>query len=132
MILGWVTNSSYNVAKEISEQWQKSPRLSKTSTRLWSCWSCTGRPNYQSSSNSQKVSTTIPSDVRQGSPNFVGRQQDLKNLHEALQNEGKVSVCAVRGMGGVGKTELAVQYALSKEFQQRYVACYWFSLNQGI
>ena len=79
----------------------------------------------------QKVSTTIPSDVRQGSPNFVGRQQDLKNLHKALQNEGKVSVCAVRGMGGVGKTELAVQYALSKEFQQRYVACYWFSLNQG-
>ena len=81
--------------------------------------------------NLPKVSTTIPSDVRQGSPNFVGRQQDLKNLHEALQNEGKVSVCAVRGMGGVGKTELAVQYALSKEFQQRYVACYWFSLNQG-
>ncbi|MFM6063598.1 MAG: NB-ARC domain-containing protein [Microcystis panniformis] len=79
----------------------------------------------------QKVSTTIPSDVRQGSPNFVGRQQDLKNLHEALQKEGKVSVCAVRGMGGVGKTELAVQYALSKEFQKRYVACYWFSLNQG-
>ncbi|MFM7477062.1 MAG: NB-ARC domain-containing protein, partial [Microcystis aeruginosa] len=73
----------------------------------------------------------IPSDVRQGSPNFVGRQQDLKNLHEALQKEGKVSVCAVRGMGGVGKTELAVQYALSKEFQKRYVACYWFSLNQG-
>ncbi|MBD2600901.1 tetratricopeptide repeat protein [Microcystis viridis] len=81
--------------------------------------------------NLPKVSTTIPSDVRQGSPNFVGRQQDLKNLHEALQNEGKVSVCAVRGMGGVGKTELAVQYALSREFQQRYVACYWFSLNQG-
>ncbi|MCZ8223305.1 MAG: tetratricopeptide repeat protein, partial [Microcystis sp. LE19-84.1B] len=81
--------------------------------------------------NLPKVSTTIPSDVRQGSPNFVGRQQDLKNLHEALQKEGIVAVCAVRGMGGVGKTELAVQYALSKEFQKRYVACYWFSLNQG-
>jgi tetratricopeptide (TPR) repeat protein len=34
-------------------------------------------------------------------------------------------------MGGVGKTELAIQYALSKEFQQCYVACYWFSLNEG-
>ena len=87
--------------------------------------------NINQTINLPKVSTTIPSDVRQGSPNFVGRQQDLKNLHKALQNEGKVSVCAVRGMGGVGKTELAVQYALSKEFQQRYVACYWFSLNQG-
>jgi tetratricopeptide (TPR) repeat protein len=81
--------------------------------------------------NLPKVSTTIPSDVQQGTPNFVGRQQDLKNLHEALQKEGIVAVCAVRGMGGVGKTELAVQYALSREFQQQYVACYWFSLNQG-
>jgi hypothetical protein len=81
--------------------------------------------------NSPQTSTTIPSDVRQGTPNFVGRKQDLKNLHEALQSEGKVSVCAVRGMGGVGKTELAIQYALSRDFQQQYVACYWFSLNQG-
>ena len=81
--------------------------------------------------NSPQTSTTIPSDVRQGTPNFVGRKQDLKNLHEALQSEGKVSVCAVRGMGGVGKTELAIQYASSEEFQQSYLACYWFSLNQG-
>ncbi|MFM7478963.1 MAG: NB-ARC domain-containing protein, partial [Microcystis aeruginosa] len=87
--------------------------------------------NINQTINLPKVSTTIPSDVRHGSPNFVGRQQDLKNLHEALQKEGIVAVCAVRGMGGVGKTELAVQYALSKECQQRYVACYWFSLNQG-
>ena len=50
--------------------------------------------------NVPQASTIIPSDVRQGSPNFVGRKQDLTNLHEALQNEGKVSVCAVRGMGG--------------------------------
>jgi tetratricopeptide (TPR) repeat protein len=78
-----------------------------------------------------RKSTPIPSDVRQGSPNFVGRVDDLRGLHEALQKEKIVSVCAVRGMGGVGKTELAIQYALSKEFQQRYVACYWFSLNEG-
>jgi tetratricopeptide (TPR) repeat protein len=78
-----------------------------------------------------RKSTSIPSDVRQGSPNFVGRVDDLRGLHEALQKDKIVSVCAVRGMGGVGKTELAIQYALSQEFQQRYVACYWFSLNEG-
>ena len=78
-----------------------------------------------------RKSIPIPSDVRQGSPNFVGRVDDLRGLHEALQKEKIVAVCAVRGMGGVGKTELAIQYALSQEFQQRYVACYWFSLNEG-
>jgi len=81
--------------------------------------------------NVPRKSTSIPSDVRQGSPNFVGRVDDLRDLHEALQKEKIVSVCAVRGMGGVGKTELAIQYALSEEFQSRYVACYWFSLNEG-
>ena len=30
--------------------------------------------------NSPQTSTTIPSDVRQGTPNFVGRKQDLKKL----------------------------------------------------
>ena len=78
-----------------------------------------------------KQNKSIPSDVRQGSPNFVGRVDDLRGLHEALQKQKIVSVCAVRGMGGVGKTELAIQYTLSKEFQQHYVACYWFSLNEG-
>jgi hypothetical protein len=78
-----------------------------------------------------RKSDPIPSNVRQGSPNFVGRDQDLADLDRALQMDGIVAVCAVRGMGGVGKTELALQYANSKNSLQRYVACYLFSLNDG-
>jgi tetratricopeptide (TPR) repeat protein len=78
-----------------------------------------------------KQSQPIPSDERSGSPNFVGRVQDLKDLHQALQQEDVVAVCAVRGMGGIGKTELAIQYAQSRLAKESYVAHYWFALNRG-
>jgi tetratricopeptide (TPR) repeat protein len=80
--------------------------------------------------NVPRKSELIPSDVRPGSSNFVGRAQELDDLDALLQQEGMVALCAVRGMGGVGKTELAIQYALSEVFQQHYAACYWFSLNE--
>jgi len=42
---------------------------------------------------------------------FVGRETDLQNLHQLLQENEQVVIAAVAGMGGVGKTELALQYA---------------------
>jgi hypothetical protein len=42
---------------------------------------------------------------------FIGREQALTDLHTLLQERGNVAICAVSGMGGVGKTELALQYA---------------------
>jgi len=41
---------------------------------------------------------------------FVGREEDIENLHEGLCQRDRVSVSAVSGMGGVGKTELARHY----------------------
>jgi MoxR-like ATPase len=70
----------------------------------------------------------IPSNVRQGSKNFVGREEELEDIHAKLQEGQGVIVCAVEGMGGVGKTELALQYAT--RYQQEYVARYWLSLRE--
>ncbi|GLZ29881.1 hypothetical protein Lesp02_20710 [Lentzea sp. NBRC 105346] len=43
-------------------------------------------------------------------PNFTGRQEDLRRLRDLLKGNRTVAVHAVRGMGGVGKTQLAVEY----------------------
>lgn len=42
---------------------------------------------------------------------FLGRDDDLKKLHALLQADAAIGVGAVTGMGGIGKTQLAVEYA---------------------
>jgi NB-ARC domain len=53
----------------------------------------------------------IPNNVpRSGVAKFIGREPELERLHSQLQQGNLVSISAVEGMGGVGKTELAIQY----------------------
>jgi len=51
-------------------------------------------------------------------PGFLGRSDDLERLHAALQSSGTagereavgIVPAGVTGMGGIGKTQLAVKY----------------------
>ncbi|MBN3925291.1 MAG: tetratricopeptide repeat protein [Nostoc sp. NMS4] len=45
---------------------------------------------------------------------FVGRKEELQKLHQLLQDNKQVAIAAIAGMGGVGKTELALQYAIKR------------------
>ena len=53
-------------------------------------------------------------------PNFVGRQEKLGEIHHQLkaENNNRVAIYAVSGMGGIGKSELAIEYAY--EFKNDY------------
>ncbi|MEM6503434.1 MAG: tetratricopeptide repeat protein [Cyanobacteria bacterium P01_C01_bin.89] len=62
---------------------------------------------------------------------FVGREEAIADLHEKLQGAQRVAIAGVAGMGGVGKTELAVQYGrrfLRTEYGGGVV---WLSGAQG-
>ena len=61
---------------------------------------------------------------------FVGREVQLQKLHQLLQTSRQVAIVAVAGMGGVGKTELATQYA--KQHLQNYQGGVCWLSAQGI
>lgn len=43
--------------------------------------------------------------------NFIGREQELAQIHELLQSKEMREPVLISGMSGVGKTQIAVQYA---------------------
>jgi hypothetical protein len=49
-------------------------------------------------------------DVPARNPGFTGREQMLGTMREALTSGDRAVVQALRGMGGVGKTQLAIEY----------------------
>jgi hypothetical protein len=62
-------------------------------------------------------------------PNFTGRGADLAALAAALASGATVTVQAVQGMGGVGKTQLATQFAY--EHAADYDLVYWLAAEES-
>jgi signal transduction histidine kinase len=61
-------------------------------------------------------------------PYFVGRATLLKKLHDSLADDGTVVVKALQGMGGVGKTQLAVEY--THRYGSEYAVICWLDAEQ--
>ena len=94
-----------------------------------------GGQDFGVSAQSNAVRPTIK-EIHQNIPpavsfeTFVGREAELQNLHSSLQTSRQVAIVAVAGMGGVGKTELATQYA--KQHLQNYQGGVCWLTAQGI
>ncbi|MEU9379576.1 FxSxx-COOH system tetratricopeptide repeat protein [Streptomyces sp. NPDC048279] len=53
---------------------------------------------------------------------FTGRDADMRELRRQLASAGETAVQVVHGLGGVGKTQLAVEYAYRYLSKYRFVA----------
>ena len=63
--------------------------------------------------------------------NFTGRDRELAEIHEALRSpEAPLSgptIVALHGLGGIGKTQLAIQYAYIH--QKDYTSSWWVNAS---
>jgi tetratricopeptide (TPR) repeat protein len=60
---------------------------------------------------------------------FTGRDGMLNRLHDTLQRGSRVAVQALHGLGGVGKTQLALEYA--HRFAGEYDVVWWVPSEQS-
>jgi len=73
----------------------------------------------------RKCQVNLPIEIPHNLPHsgvikFVGRSEALPTLHQKLQERERVAICAISGMGGMGKTELALQYAQYHQQHESY------------
>ena len=54
---------------------------------------------------------------------FVGREENITEVCEALQYDGSRKTAVVHGLGGMGKTQLALAYA--QRHKEEYSAVFW-------
>lgn len=56
---------------------------------------------------------------------FVARQEELTEIHSTLSGDGSRRTVVLHGLGGIGKTQLAVAYA--KHHRTDYSAIFWLN-----
>ncbi len=89
-----------------------------------------GRGNAGALTSRRKVGPQLPGvwNVGPRNPGFVGRDATFVFLRERLQSGGTAVVQALYGMGGVGKTQLTIEYAY--RYAGAYDVVWWVSAEE--
>jgi hypothetical protein len=108
----------------------------QVSSRLFGC--CLLLSNHLAVSQAQDMEITysIPPKLPRRNLSFTGRIDELARIHEVLDGSGSdwsdQRVMVLYGLGGMGKTELALQYAY--QHLKEYTSVWWISvpaISQG-
>ncbi|MGW4670541.1 FxSxx-COOH system tetratricopeptide repeat protein [Streptomyces sp. NPDC004324] len=83
-----------------------------------------GRPRLPTSAGMPGV-WNVPS----RNPRFTGREASMTRVRENLLDDGQAVVQAVHGLGGIGKTQLALEYA--HRFASQYDVVWWIDAEQA-
>lgn len=62
-----------------------------------------------------------------GVQNFVARQSELQQMRRVLGSEGSRQTVVIHGLGGMGKTQLMIEFA--KRHRNDYSAIFWLNAN---
>jgi hypothetical protein len=57
----------------------------------------------------------------------VAREDELREIHKALSGDGSRRTVILHGLGGIGKTQLAIAYA--KRHKDKYSAIFWLNIK---
>ncbi|KAH8704348.1 hypothetical protein GQ44DRAFT_778188 [Phaeosphaeriaceae sp. PMI808] len=58
---------------------------------------------------------------------FVAREKELLEMHKLLYGHGGRACTVLHGLGGIGKTQLAITYA--RRHKEKYTAIFWLNAN---
>jgi hypothetical protein len=58
---------------------------------------------------------------------FVSREKELVEMHRLLHGHSARSTIILHGLGGIGKTQLAIEY--TRRYKEKYTAIFWLNAN---
>jgi hypothetical protein len=58
---------------------------------------------------------------------FIAREKEMGEMRRELRSDGSRHIVVLHGLGGIGKTQLAVEY--TKRFRNEYSAIFWLNTN---